>query len=116
MKLTLYESDLRENHRGCPTSSVRFEHFNHRAQSAISVVGRAMFERRDNYNAIYPPSMHNPLCCPECQSENVEVSAWVNANTRVTADEGYDGPSGSTPFYCHGCEDAVDRLVRKERS
>ncbi len=55
MLLTVDRQDLKGEHENIPCSSTKFEHFNEKAQAAISAVGCAMFVEPQTYNAIYPP-------------------------------------------------------------
>lgn len=42
-------------------------------------------------------------CCPDCGGTNVEVAAWMDANTGDVKSEGADGPVST--MFCSDCEE-----------
>lgn len=50
--------------------------------------------------------------CPECGSEDVQESAWLEVNTGKVISAGLDGPRDR--FWCEGCESELKGLVEKK--
>jgi hypothetical protein len=70
-------------------------------------------------NHIYPVAQKvaewlNPTiwCCPDCGSEDVHETAWLDVNTGEMISGGLDGPLDR--FWCEGCESEIKGLVKKE--
>lgn len=50
--------------------------------------------------------------CPECGCQNVECTAWINANTDEIMNSGADGPLDD--YWCPVCEDHVGYMETAE--
>ncbi len=54
------------------------------------------------------------LVCEECGGKNIQVLAWVDANTNKYKDEGPD--LGLTKSWCDDCEDHTPLIKEDEYS
>ena len=56
MELKLYSSDLKKSAKDIHLHLICYEHFNEAAQSAIKLVGRAVYyNNHGGYHAVHPP-------------------------------------------------------------
>ncbi len=62
MELTLFEEDLELQYQDQNTSQLKFYMFKPEVREAITIVGRALFRRRQTHQAIYHSDKPLGLC------------------------------------------------------
>lgn len=71
----------------------------------------AEFRTRREAILALAPDRGPVLVCPDCGSEQIEETAWLNVNTGRVSSSGPDGPRDI--FFCTNCEQEQKRLEER---